>query len=251
VLARRGTLSGAISCPLHRLRFALDGTSADPRESAGLVPLELATSGGLLFVAMGAPAGTTMPGHAAAAPRIDTVEPGSTLSGNSNFAEHDVPADWKLAVEQLLLHRMPEHDVQGGLQDFSAPALQVDLPNQQLRWQALPVGAQELPWRRVYLWPNMLLEWRPDGISAIQVVPLAAGHSRWQCFEYRRRQLDEEIQEPGAGLRARRAEALRLDIDLASSTQRGLASPGYRANQQGSVPAGIAAFRQLLETRLL
>jgi hypothetical protein len=44
---------------------------------------------------------------------------------------------------------------------------------------------------------------------------------------------------------------LRLDIDLASSTQRGLASPGYRANQQGSVPAGIAAFRQLLETRLL
>ena len=26
---------------------------------------------------------------------------------------------------------------------------------------------------------------------------------------------------------------------------------GYRANQQGSVPAGIAAFRQLLETRLL
>ena len=251
VLARRGTLSGAISCPLHRLRFAFDGTSADPNGSAGLVPLELATSGGLLFVAAGAPTGAASAGVASAAPRIGTAEPDSSLAESGDFSEHDVPADWKLAVEQLLLHRMPEHDVQGGLQDFTAPALQVDLPNQQLRWQALPVDAQELPWRRVYLWPNILLEWRPDGISAIQVVPLAAGHSRWQCFEYGRRQADEDMKVQGAALRARRAEALRLDIDLASSTQRGLASPGYRANQQGSVPAGIAAFRQLLESRLL
>jgi len=250
LLARRGTLTGAISCPLHRLRFALDGTSDDPTESAGLVPLELATSGGLLFVAAGAPAGAAV-GVATAPPRIDSVEPESDLSDSADFVEHDVPADWKLAVEQLLLHRMPEHDVHGGVQDFAAPALQVDLPNQQLRWQALPVGAQHLPWRRVYLWPNIVLEWRPDGISAIQVVPLAAGHSRWQCFDYRRRQAHAGTLEQGAALRARRAEALRLDIDLASSTQRGLASPGYRANQQGSVPAGIAAFRQLLETRLL
>lgn len=251
VLARRGKLTGAISCPLHRLKFALDGTSLDPQSSADLQPLELATSGGLLFVAAGIMAGAATTAVAAAAPRLDRSDAAFDIAETGGFSEYDVPADWKLAVEQLLLHRMPEHDVQDGVQDFAAPEFDVNLPDQMLGWQALPAGAHAAPWRRVYLWPNILLEWRPDGLSAIQIVPLAAGHSRWQCFEYGHRNPDAPAQEQGASLRARRSESLRLDIDLASSTQRGLASPGYRANQQGSVPAGIAAFRQMLETRLL
>ncbi|MGH8253760.1 MAG: TetR family transcriptional regulator C-terminal domain-containing protein [Steroidobacteraceae bacterium] len=250
VLARRGRLAGAISCPLHRLGFALDGASVDPLLSGGLVPLELATASGLLFVASAGIAGATAAGIAPAVPRISHSEVAHALQDSADFTEHEVPADWKLAVEQLLLHRMPEHDVQGGVQDFALPELKLDLSSQQLRWQALPAEAQGAPWRRVYLWPNILLEWRPDGISAIQVVPLAAGHSRWQCFEYSYRDVDARTVEQGAGLRSRRADALRLDIDLASSTQRGLAAPGYRANQQGSVPEGIAVFRQLLAVHL-
>jgi TetR/AcrR family transcriptional regulator, transcriptional repressor of bet genes len=246
VMARRGRLAGAIGCPLHRLSFALDGTPADPKASAPLVALELAVAGGLLFVGSAS---------AVAAPQIrpdgESGEPARVINETVEFSEHEVPADWKIAIEQLLLHRMSEHQVQEGVQHFGTPELRNDPAAQQLRWRAVPgTGSSGAPWRRVYQWPNIFLEWRPDGISAIQVVPLAAGHSRWQCLEYDYRDTDARTQEQGARARAGRTEALRLDIDLASSTQRGLAAPGYRANSQGSVPAGIAAFRQFLATRL-
>lgn len=251
VMARRGKLAGAISCPLHRLSFALDGTPADPAASAPLVALELAVTGGLLCVA---------PAGAAAAPRFlpggETGEPARVINETVEFSEHEVLADWKIAIEQLLLHRMPEHEVQGGVQNFGAPELASDPAGHQLRWRAVPgtdtngTGADGAAWQRMYQWPNILLEWRPDGVSAIQVIPLTAGQSRWQCLEYAYRDPDARTQEQGARARAGRSEALRLDIDLASSTQRGLASPGYRASHQGSVPSGIAAFRQLLATQL-
>jgi phenylpropionate dioxygenase-like ring-hydroxylating dioxygenase large terminal subunit len=235
---------------LHRLEFDLDGSGAGAQSSASLVPLELATAGGMLFVAAAGKAAAATAGVTPAAPRISSSESARAIQGSADFTEQEVPADWKLAVEQLLLHHMPEHDVRGGLQEFAAPQLQVDLSSQQLRWHAVPAGAQLAPWHRTYLWPNILLEWRPDGITAIQIVPLAAGHGRWQCFEYRYRDADPRAEQQGAELRARRAEALRLDIDFASSTQRGLAAPGYRVNQQGSVPEAVAAFRQLLAAHL-
>ncbi len=246
VMARRGRLGSAISCPLHRLSFALDGTAADSKASTPLVALHLTLAAGLLFVA-GADA-------ADAAPIIADGEGGESaraIADAAEFSEHEVSADWKIAVEQLLLHRMSEHDVQGGAQDFGAPELQADAASRQLHWRALTRGgANATAWRRVYLWPNILLEWRPDGLSAIQVIPLAAGLSRWQCLDYGYRDPDARAQEQGAVARAGRAEMLRLDIELASSTQRGLASPSYRANQQGSVSSAIAAFRRMLATQL-
>ena len=246
VMPRRGRLASAITCPLHRLSFALDGTTADRSASAPLVALELAVAGGLLFVARAG---------AAAAPQLlpggEAGEMARAIDATAEFFEHEVPADWKIAIEQLLLHRMPEHEVQGGVQNFRTPELQIDAAGQQLRWRAVSgTSANGAVWRRVYQWPNIVLEWRPDGVSAIQVVPLAVGHSRWQCFEYGYRDPDTRTTEQGAHARAGRAEALRLDIDLASSTQRGLAAPGYRASHQGSVPAAIAAFMQLLAAQL-
>jgi len=244
VMARRGRLAGAIACPLHRLEFSLDGTPADAAAGGPLAPLDIALAGGLVFVARAEAVHPLPPlrgGEAFEAARaID--------AGSAGFSEHEVPADWKIAIEQLLLHRLPEHAVHGGVHEFAAPDLQVDLAAQLVHWSA-STAADGARWQRVFQWPNILLEWRPDGLSAIQVVPLAAGHSRWQCFEYGAR-------DPGApaaaqGSRARRAEALRLDINLASSTQRGLASPGYRASDQhGSVPAAIAAFREMLAAQL-
>lgn len=243
VMARRGRLAGPIACPLHRLNFTLDGAPTDAAASAPLVPLDLTVAGGLLFVAR-ADAAPPLPPMRGAGP----FEAARAIdAGSVEFSEHEVPADWKIAIEQLLLHRMPEHAVQGGVQDFVAPELRVDQAAQALYWRAV-AGADGAAWQRVYQWPNILLEWRPDGFSAIQVVALAAGHSRWQCFEYSA--VDAVVPAAGQGAHARRAEALRLDIDLASSTQRGLASPGYRANHLGNVPAGIAAFRDMLATQL-
>ena len=246
VMPRRGRLASAITCPLHRLSFALDGTPADRDASALLVALDLAVVSGLFFVARAG---------AAVAPQFlpggEAGESARAIDETAEFSEHEVSADWKIAVEQLLLHRMPEHEVQGGVQNFGVPELQIDPDGRQLSWRAVPgTGTSGAAWRRVYQWPNIILEWRSDGVSAIQVIPLAVGHSRWQCFEYGNRDPDVRTAEHGARARAGRAEALRLDIDLASSTQRGLAAPGYRASHQGSVPAAIATFRQLLAAQL-
>jgi TetR/AcrR family transcriptional repressor of bet genes len=241
VMARRGHLHGAIDCPLHRLSFGLDGQSANAEDSANLAAMALAVAGGLLFV---------NPSPGAGAPR-DFPAPSDAASGvstgeESGFAEIDVAADWKVAVEQLLLHRLPERAGQGGAQSFGLPTLEVLAGLRQVRWRATPAAGQEPPWRRAYVWPNILLEWRPDGLSALQVLPTAAGRSRWQCFDYRYPGGGEST--PAHASLARRSsnEVLRFDIELAASTQRGLAAPGYSPTRPANTPQAVAFFRQLL-----
>ncbi len=229
VMARHGRLHGAITCPLHRLSFGLDGQSANAEDSANLVAMSLAVAAGLLYV---------NPLPAAGAPRdfpaSNDAAPGIGLGEAPGFEEIEVAADWKVAVEQLLLHRLPEHAGQGGGQSFALPDLEVLADRRQLHWRATPATGETRPWRRAYLWPNILLEWRPDGLSAIQVLPAAIGRSRWQCFDYGHSGGDASVQ------------ALRFDIELASSTQRGLAAPGYNAARRANSPQPVAFFRQLL-----
>jgi TetR/AcrR family transcriptional repressor of bet genes len=240
VRARHGQLPGVIACPLHRLSFGFDGCSVNAADNASLVAMPLAVVAGLLYV-------NARP--TARAPR-DFPAGSDALSSASPveepaFAEIDVAADWKISVEQLLLHRLPERAGEGGAQSFGLPTLEVLADRRQLLWQATPVDGADPPWRRAYLWPNILLEWRPDGMSAIQVVPTAAGRSRWQCFDYGHTSDNES--EQALAIHARRIgrEALRFDIELAASTQRGLAAPGYSATRQAQAPQAVAFFRQL------
>jgi len=113
VMSRHGQLPGTIDCPLHRLSFGLDGQSANAADSANLAAMPLAFAGGLLYVnpQSTAHAPRNLPeGIAATSAAIPGDEPG--------FAEFDVAADWKISVEQLLLHRLPEREGQGGAQAF-------------------------------------------------------------------------------------------------------------------------------------
>jgi TetR/AcrR family transcriptional repressor of bet genes len=241
VMARRGQLPGVIHCPLHRLSFGLDGQAASAADSANLVTMSLAVAGGLIYV---------NPQSAAQAPRdfpaLGDAAAGTAPGEEPGFAEIEVAADWKIAVEQLLLHRLPEREGQGGARSFGIPALEVLAEQRQLRWRAKPAGGRELPWWRAYLWPNLLLEWRPDGMGAIQVVPVAAGRSRWQCFDYGYATGDEATLALALVARRSSREALRFDIEFASSTQRGLAAHGYSAARTASAPQAVAFFRQLL-----
>ena len=259
VMTRHGHLQGAISCPLHRLGFAFDGGAREPTQGASLVPMGLAVVAGLVLV-----------NHDAAgpAPALKAEGRGSAaergIAAGAAFAEFEVAADWKIAVEQLLLHRLPEHEAGGGVLGFRDPVLVVDSVRYQISWRATPNGGEswsaqrlatlahgraESAWARRYLWPNLLLEFRPDGLGVIQVMPTAAGHSRWQCFDYRYQGTEPADRAGGflAGRITRRA--LRLDIDLASSTQQGMTAPGYAADGQPPAARAVAVFRQFLAAR--
>ena len=260
VTERRGHLVGRVSCPLHQLDFDLSGRSRAPYEDSRLPTMNVNTSGGLIFVASGAltPPGSSFEDAA-------NTGPGDTLGESFGFAEYEIAADWQITVEQLLAHRLPDHESIGGVQHFSQPAVHVEPERGQITWLATPVAAQSWSsrrltsltstrgsagWQRRFLWPNLVFELRSDGLSALQVIPLAAGLCRLQCFDFWQRDLtptDAAIRYLGRRIAA---QTLRLDRALAASTQRGLNAAGYLSNPETRMARSVAAFRNMLNTAL-
>ena len=260
VTGRRGRLAGHFACSLHQLNFGLDGRSIDRHSGASLAAVEFVVSAGFILAGTGA-----LPPPDLAIGGTDASPLGPAITPLSGFAEHEIAADWKLAVEQLLLHRLADHESIGGVQRFSPPAVTVDPERRLVDWHATPAGGEywsarrlatllqarsDAVWERRFLWPNLLLEWRADGLGALQVIPVAAGRCRVQCFDYWLPAVDSATRALRflAGRIAR--SALRLDMDLAVSTQRGLMVSGYVASGDAPVPRAVAAFRHMLAATL-
>ena len=168
-------------------------------------------------------------------------------------------------MEQLLAHRLPDHESIGGVQRFSPPAVQVEPERGRVSWRATPVSAEnwsaqrlatlttarrDRAWQRGYLWPNLLFESRADGLSALQVIPLSVGSCRLQSFEYWRHGPAAPDQAIRYLVRRLAHQALRVDRDLAASTQRGLSVSGYETNPGAPVARSVAAFRHWLTAAL-
>ena len=179
--------------------------------------------------------------------------------------EYEIAADWKITVEQLLAHRLPDHESIGGVQRFSPPVVQIESERGRISWLATPVSAEnwsakrlaslagvrrDSGWQRRFLWPNLVFESRPDGLSALQVIPLAVGSCRLQCFDYWRHGPAPPDQAIRYLVGRLAHQALRLDRELAASTQRGLSASGYQINPGAPVARSVAAFRSLLNAAL-
>jgi AcrR family transcriptional regulator/nitrite reductase/ring-hydroxylating ferredoxin subunit len=215
VSERTGHFSGVIPCEPHGLEYAFDGKVLDGATDGDLVPLEIKQKGGLILV------------RAAGASR----EGGPALTGWDDFAtlspagveEFDVAADWKLLVEQWL----------------EGPQI-----------------------RGRFLAPNQFVETWRGGAVVLRVLPLAPGRSRLQRLDFgaagkggdRRGAHGEK---PGArgGDAGRQAAERRggdanalnkwitQQIELAESTQTGLAAAGEDTAENGPVSAALAEFR--------
>lgn len=257
---RHGHLEGHLSCSLHQLDFDLSGRSRVRDEEPRLANMNLSAGSGLIFVATGAltPAGSPLDDGA-------NPERGEMRVNSCDFAEYEISADWKVTVEQLLAHRLPDHESIGGVQHFSTPAVQVETERGRVTWLATPVAAQnwssqrlasltraraDSGWERRFQWPNLLFELRTDGLSALQVIPVASGTCRLQCFEFWRQGSAPPEQAIRYLVGRISAQALRLDRGLAVSTQRGLNAAGYLSSQDGRAARSVAAFRDMLNTAL-
>ena len=126
----------------------------------------------------------------------------------------EVGADWKLLVEQWLESAHPQ-------QHFVAP--------------------------------NLLLDIRPEGALVLQVNPLAPGRSRLRRFDFAAREAPT-AQARGRGPRdawqRRRGAWLRQQLELAESTQAGLAGAADEATESGPVPPSLAEFRESIAALL-
>jgi len=116
----------------------------------------------------------------------------------------EVAADWKVLVEQWLENPQPQ-------QHFAAP--------------------------------NQLLDVRPDGALVLQVTPLAPGRSRLRRFDFAARTAAGKVAVRGASHR-RVSAWLRQQVELAESTQAGLAGAAEEPAEGGPVAPALATFRE-------
>ena len=123
---------------------------------------------------------------------------------------HEVSADWKLLVEQWLETQHPQ-------QHFVAP--------------------------------NLLLDVGSEGAVALQVTPLAAGRCRVRRFDFVSRGATGKATARGAWQR-RVSRWIRAQIELAESTQAGLAAGAEEPPESGPVATALAQFRASIATLL-
>jgi TetR/AcrR family transcriptional repressor of bet genes len=222
--ARRGHLSSTIECDLHELVYGLDGKFRSGSTPGDLTPLELSVPGKFILVrALAAksadPASTSLL-EIAGSPAGDwTSLPDLAPAGSADIA---VAADWKLIVEQWL--------------------------------EALP---RPMGVRRTFLPPNQLLEVSSTDALILQVIPESPGHCRIRCLTYaaasdRRRQPRGARRERGAKIPADASNPawLQQDIEVAESTQSGLAAGIDAADDVGPVSMELAEFRRTITVLL-
>ena len=219
--AARGKLSGAIACEAHGLVYELDGRLRSGDTPGDLTPLELALPGRFMLVR--AQAGRTADPASAALLEIAGAPSGDWESlpdlHPAGIAEVPVAADWKLIVEQWL-DALPR-----------------------------PQGT-----RRSFLPPNQLLEVSSQGALLLQVIPQSPGRCLLRRLDYTVGSAagDEARVKSSrvSGSRARSAPAdqdltwLQQDIEVAESTQGGLAAGIDEADTATVLSPQLAEFRR-------
>ena len=226
-----GDLS-VIKCPVHGLEFNLDGTRRGGRGGADLIALELRVTEQLLLVRS-----SRQPTHAAGR---DESWPELALPSGLRLLQPPpdtvVAADWKLLVEQCLEFAAGiERDAQAGWSRRSYDRVR---------------GSNTVSvWHSNFVAPNQLIEKRPDGLSILQVLPIAPGRSRvrWHhytcCAEQRTALAAQYL---AARLRPHMSRSM---LAVAESTQTGLSIFGNRSVRGAPIRA-VGAFRRYLLDRV-
>jgi phenylpropionate dioxygenase-like ring-hydroxylating dioxygenase large terminal subunit len=254
-------VDGRLRCPYHGWTYDESGALVavpegqhfdadfDPAQHA-LTPAHVAQWRGLVFVAFDTPREplpVALQGVAAdwpdLAPLRRLIEPRSTLC----------PADWKLAVEHVLDTAHAGIARSGSSWNVHAPPLYAPVTAAALQAAAVPaperandawsVRASRALLQRVspapgaagfvFLWPNTLLQFAADGLTVLQILPLATGLCTYRESRYAPPDAAREMQLLRYLQRRVRRQALQADARLLARVQQGMAS--------GAEPGPIAA----------
>ena len=101
-----------------------------------------------------------------------------------------------------------------------------------------------------FMAPNLLIENHAEGATVLQVQPLAPGRSRIRRFDFAGRAPGKRGASVRSGWQRRIAASLRQQIEVAESTQAGLAGAAAEAGDSGPVSAALLAFRATIAALL-
>jgi TetR/AcrR family transcriptional repressor of bet genes len=180
IVVNRGGRMDAIECKSHGLKFALNGRRIDAPCPPDLTALDMQEVGGLIFLRSPQPKA----GAHETARVLLAGAPDAGLMLLHAPSEIPVAADWKVVVEQWLEWWSTQLADDGalGLSDTVAPLTEPGWSA--ARYRHLLACAQDSVWRRQFLAPNQLFESRPDGLSVIQALPIAAGRCVLRRFDF-------------------------------------------------------------------
>jgi carnitine monooxygenase subunit len=265
-------IDGRLRCPYHGWTYDeagalthvpagqhFDGFDA---EAHSLHPLEVAQWRGLVFVAFETPAiavEQVLDAVAGAWPDLTpmrrVIEPRATPCA----------ADWKLAYEHTLdiAHldvarpalkpRLFAPVVFGrGDGDALSATAEVATGAPGDTWSArmyrqLLLDGGSVPARAdyVYLWPNLLLQRAPDGLSVLQVLPVATGQCTFRELRYASPDSSRAMRLLRYTHQRVRRQALAADARLLARVQQGLGMLG--SDETGPIATGEAGLRWFAE----
>jgi phenylpropionate dioxygenase-like ring-hydroxylating dioxygenase large terminal subunit len=265
-------IDGRLRCPYHGWTYdesgALTHVPAGQHfdefdvEAHSLHPLEVAQWRGLVFVAFETPAVAVeqvLDAVAGAWPDLTSMrrvtEPRATPCA----------ADWKLACEHTLdtAHldiarpalkpRLFAPVVYGrGDGDALSATAEVATGASGDTWSArlyrqLLLDRESIPAHAeyVYLWPNLLLQRAPDGLSVLQILPVAVGHSTFRELRYAPPDASKTMRLLRYTHQRVRRQALAADARLLARVQQGLAVQG--GDETGPIATGEVGLRWFTE----
>jgi len=243
-----GRFDGAIECRIHDLAFHWDGRHDAGGGADDLSALDMRIVGGLLIVRSSEPAGAA------------EVEPGAWFDGKPPHGlmplgpaqETAVAADWKVIVEQWL-----ESAALLGAPNPAAAAVAWTVRQTESasgwssqRYRRLTGSSGDGVWHERFIAPNQLLQWRPDGVSVMQVIPTGPGRCRVRRLDYSRGAQRGNARAIGYLAARLRPWTRRATLAAAQSAQTGMMDFGYCTRSRAAIPAAVSWFRRQLVAQI-
>jgi nitrite reductase/ring-hydroxylating ferredoxin subunit len=242
VTAHSGRLGETIECRVHGLKFDRTGRGL---AGAALQALETHLAGGWVMVR--SPAGTGRAARALALPSWPAAR--SALRALPAVPDIELEANWKLVVEQWLT---AADAVETNAVETLAWSIRPLAVSSQvtLGYRRLAGSAAGEPWRCWFVAPNQLIEYRPDGVSALSAIP--AGPDRCRLRRIHLSLLPAQREAVAAQYLAMRLSRFerRSTLAVVESAQRGVADFGYRPSLESTVRSGTAWFRDWLSSEI-
>jgi TetR/AcrR family transcriptional repressor of bet genes len=239
-----GRFDGTIECGIHGLAFHWDGRREGGGDRDDLSALDMRILGGLLFV------------RSSESARVAAVEPGAWFDGKppqglmpaGPARESVVAADWKVIVEQWLESVAPAAEPNLAAATVAWTVRQTESASgwSSQRYRGLAGSAGGGVWHERFIAPNQLLQWRPDGVSIMQVIPTGPGRCRVRQFNYSLGAHGRNARATGYLAARLRPWTRRATLAAAQSAQTGMMDFGYRARSTGSIPPVVSWFRRHL-----
>ena len=237
-----------IRCRYHGRRFMLDGRMISmpefegvedfPCEADNLVKLPFAEKGGFLFASI-APADTFEAFVDEAAVRLADVDPSGLRLTSTR--EYEVDAHWALYCENYLegFHIPYVHHALNEVVDYGSYTTET------FRYSSLQTGfddAGEIAARYLFIFPNLMFNFYPWGISVNVVRPVTPSKSVVEFLTYVR---DETLTDRGAGADLHGVEM--EDEAVVESVQKGIRSRFYSHGRYSPTrEQGTHYFHQLI-----